>query len=198
MFCPKCGTQAIDGTKFCRGCGTDLEPVTAVLSGALTLSKSKKLRHEDRREEYEKSNDPDRLQSIFITSSLTGLAFIAIALFLTFTNTIGGSVWGFWLLIPGAGSLGSGIASYFKAKRIERRNSSAGFAQNPFLPDAQTNQFLPGTTARNLSPARPALFDDFAARNTGELVAPPTSVTEHTTRHLQTFDENESFKSPQK
>jgi hypothetical protein len=29
MFCPKCGLQNADGTKFCRGCGGDLRTVLA-------------------------------------------------------------------------------------------------------------------------------------------------------------------------
>src|SRR5437660_1232054 len=33
MFCPKCGSQNADETKFCRGCGAVLSYVLAALDG---------------------------------------------------------------------------------------------------------------------------------------------------------------------
>lgn len=33
MYCPKCGTQIIGENKFCRGCGTNLIPVTLLVKG---------------------------------------------------------------------------------------------------------------------------------------------------------------------
>jgi hypothetical protein len=33
MFCPKCGSQNADETRFCRGCGADLSSVLAVVEG---------------------------------------------------------------------------------------------------------------------------------------------------------------------
>jgi hypothetical protein len=32
MFCPKCGVQNADGTKFCRGCGSDVSSVPTALA----------------------------------------------------------------------------------------------------------------------------------------------------------------------
>ena len=33
MFCPKCGSQNVEKSKFCRGCGADLGDVTALVAG---------------------------------------------------------------------------------------------------------------------------------------------------------------------
>jgi len=33
MYCPKCGSQNADETKFCRGCGADIGNVLAAVSG---------------------------------------------------------------------------------------------------------------------------------------------------------------------
>jgi hypothetical protein len=186
MFCPKCGGQAIDGTKFCRSCGSDLEVVSAALTGKLAVPNQKSLK-KSKKDDCEETNDPDKLWASFIRNTLVGLAFIAIAIYLTLSGTIGGNVWGFWLLIPGAGSIGGGISSYLKAKRIERtRAEFQSFAARnaaPMFP-AQPNTALPPNKTN---------FADFyqpPVPNTGELVMPPASVTEGTTRHLSHETEN--------
>ena len=33
MYCPKCGSQNVDKSKFCRGCGAELSNVLAALEG---------------------------------------------------------------------------------------------------------------------------------------------------------------------
>ena len=33
MFCPKCGSQNSDETKYCRGCGADVGSVLAIIEG---------------------------------------------------------------------------------------------------------------------------------------------------------------------
>ena len=33
MFCPKCGSQNVEKSKFCRGCGADVGDVTALVAG---------------------------------------------------------------------------------------------------------------------------------------------------------------------
>lgn len=190
MFCPKCGSQNAENVRFCRSCGLELENVSAALTGRLSLQKNNGKKGCD-----DESNDPDKLWNSFISKTLTGLAFILIALYLTISGTIGGNVWGFWLLIPGAASLGGGISSYFKAKRIEQRRAEiASFSQS--------NAAFPNSSApaNNALPPRQTLFASEyaapAARNTGELLSPPASVTENTTRHLDLNTEGETINLP--
>lgn len=188
MFCPKCGTASAITQKFCRGCGSDLEIVSAALTGALTTTtkkSGKKNAQNDCGDEIPSSVDD--LWTSVIRNGLSALAFIAIAIFLTVTNKMGGSVWGFWLLIPGFAMLGTSAASYFKIKRIERRRAEFNqFAatQSVFPPDFQTQQ-------TSLPPPRQSFVNEVyqSPRVTGELVMPP-SVTENTTRHLAHETEN--------
>jgi hypothetical protein len=186
MFCPKCAAQNAENVRFCRSCGIELEAVAAALSGRLSLTRNQGCNDE------EMSNDPDKLWNSFVSRSLIGLAFVIIAIYLTVSGTIGGNVWGFWLLIPGATLLGRGISSYFKAKRIERKNAR-------FLETNSTNAAIPPQNANAALPPRQTLFaNEYAApvRNTDELYAPPSSVTEGTTRHLNINTEGETFNLP--
>ena len=188
MFCPKCGTQAIDGTKFCRSCGADLEVVSAALTGKLALTNQNSLK-KSKKDDCENSNDPDRLWNSFIRNTMVGLAFIAIAIYLTVSGKMGGNVWGFWLLIPGAGSVAGGISSYLKIRRIERTRrefqslAAAGRNDAPLF-SAQSSFALPPNSRNFADLYQPP------APNTGELVMPPPSVTEGTTRHLTHETEN--------
>jgi hypothetical protein len=47
MFCPKCGLQNADGTKFCRSCGADLRNALAVVEGKLRTETSLAEKHID-------------------------------------------------------------------------------------------------------------------------------------------------------
>lgn len=189
MFCPKCGSQNAESVRFCRSCGLELETVSAALTGRLSLQKNNGGKNCDDIE----SNDPDKLWSSAIRKTLTGLAFILIAIYLTISGTIGGNVWGFWLLIPGAASLASGISSFMKAKRIEQRRAEiASFnVANPAFPQSSTSNAA-------LPPRQTLFANDYAppVRNTGELRTPPASVTETTTRHLNINTEGETFQLP--
>lgn len=92
-----------------------------------------------------------------------GFAFLIIAIALSFSRM--GMAWWFWLLIPAFSMMGTGLAQYIRVREFEKRR---GAPDNYVTPSIQP-------------PHRPVAFP---VRNTGELVAPPPSVTEGTTRHL--------------
>ena len=92
-----------------------------------------------------------------------GFAFLIIAIALSFSRM--GMAWWFWLLIPAFSMMGTGLAQYIRVREFEKRRLGTDTYVQPSL------QYPPRMTA-------------FPARNTGELIAPPASVTEGTTRHL--------------
>lgn len=185
MFCPKCGSQNAENVRFCRSCGLELESVSAVMTGKLSLKKNV----EDVNCNGENSNDPDKLWNVAVTSFLVGVAFLIVSIVLAVSGAAGGKNWWFWMLIPAFWQMGSGIASYLKVKRIEQRTNYAGFNSG--------NTAFPPQAANAALPPRQTLFaNDYAApaaRNTGELFAPPGSVTENTTTHLKINTEGETI-----
>ena len=158
MFCPKCAAQNLDGARYCRSCGANLSLIPQALSGQLPQSQSDEFDFGSRiRKKYGREATLDRA----FRSAFMGLAFLLVSIALSFSPM--GRGWWFWMMIPAFSMMGSGIAQYIRMR--ERKGALDG---------ANLNQ-----------PAMPAArVETFAAPNTGELMAPPPSVTEGTTRHL--------------
>lgn len=172
MFCPKCGNQNPEEGKFCRSCGSDLGNVSSALSGA---PPQRLVNHKGK---------PIHLEGA-ITKMFSGLAFLIIAIVLSFSAM--GTGWWFWMLIPAFGSLGAGIAQYLQLR--EAKKSQVGFAPQPnAIPPAQ-GASLPASQTEWV-PAPESRY------KTGDLV--PPSVTEGTTRHLDLDSEGQTMALPKK
>lgn len=157
MFCPKCATQNLEGASYCRSCGANISLVPQALQG-LTPQPIAEPFEESRRDR--KRRQEPRLENAF-KNVFMGIAFLFVAMALSYSR----QPWWFWMLIPAFSMMGTGIAQYIRVKEHEKRVLAPGrFAQPAFPPTAP--------------------IAAFPARNTGELVAPPPSVTEGTTRHL--------------
>lgn len=157
MFCPKCATQNLEGASFCRSCGANISLIPNALQGQLSQANEESLEGRNRKHRKE-----PRLEHAF-KNVFMGIAFLFVAMALSFSSM--GRGWWFWMLIPAFSMMGTGIAQYIRLKEYEKRMLAPGnFGQPSIQPPVRT----------------PA----FPVRNTGELVAPPPSVTEGTTRHL--------------
>jgi hypothetical protein len=172
MFCPRCAAHNIDDARYCRVCGADISLLPQVLSGELTAALSvadesaieetgKRRRKGKSKENKEKS--PPTLEKAFENIGV-GLAFLIISIMVAFYMP-GGAYWWFWMLIPAGACAGEGIGQFLRIKR--EKAFDGGHA--PSLPVPRE------APLRNLPP-----------RNTSEMIRQPPSITEGTTRHLNT------------
>jgi hypothetical protein len=164
MYCPKCGTQNAEDASFCRGCGANVSLVPQALTGLLpeqTSTNSKNSRAHKRNED-----DPPNLTSA-VVRTFVGIAFIIVALSVRNAWQIAGQIWWFWMLIPAAGSLGTGVAEFIRLSQYEKsRQLPAGSA---YVPPAVSNA---------------PRMDELPPRRSHADIYTPSSVTENTTKLL--------------
>jgi hypothetical protein len=166
MYCPRCATQNTDDAKFCRSCGIDISLVPQAVTGQLAERlAAEDYSHHGRRRRNRGDKGPPSIERA-VKSLFMGLAFICVAIAIAGWMP-GGSTWWFWMLIPAAGMLSDGVSTYIRLSEEKKR-----------LP---ASSYIPTQTA--VPPPRPA--SALPPRNTGEIIPPP-SVTEGTTRHLNT------------
>ncbi len=159
MFCPKCATQNLDGASFCRVCGANISLVPQAVSGQLSVPEDESCVGVRSRKRRGKELG---LDSAF-RSAFMGLGFLFVSLALAFSAM--GRGWWFWMLIPAFSMMGTGVAQYIRVKEQQKKAFGQTLSAPPtFQPAARVAAFPP--------------------RNTGELIPPPASVTEGTTRHL--------------
>jgi len=161
MFCPKCATQNLEGASYCRVCGANISLVPQALAGQPiqpTVDESACEPFSGRRRRRGRELTLDQaFKNMFM-----GIAFIVVSLALS--RSIGAGWW-FWLMIPAFSMIGTGIAQFIRLREREKRTF---FNAPPSVPN-------------RVAPSVPQALPQ---RNTGELVPPPASVTEGTTRHL--------------
>jgi len=173
MFCPKCATQNLEGASYCRSCGANISLIPHALSGQLPQAVEDDEivngRHRRRRDRSKPSLD-HACKNVFM-----GIAFLLVSIALAFSRM--GRGWWFWMLIPAFSMMGSGVAQYIRIRQREKRS-------------------LPVEASARPSTLRQPGADAFPTRNTGELMAPPPSVTEGTTRHLGAEAPTRHFETP--
>ena len=156
MFCPNCALQNSDDAGFCRSCGTNL----AVVRKALTTQSAESGYDEltpttGGRHMRDRSTGEPSLEK-GITKIFIGLAFLLVSVSVMLYAP-GGRIWWFWMLIPAFGSFGKGVAQLMAFNSLHPKNATA-------LPPVSIRQF--------------------PERDASNVLGPPTSVTEGTTRTL--------------
>ena len=156
MYCPKCATENVDSTKFCRSCGSNLSLVPQALTGR--LPEAPLSRRGRRRHRHSEDDGPATLAN-GITKAFMGIAFMLVAACVLFFVP-SGHIWWFWMLIPAFAMLGKGIAEIVTVKYAPPTPISG--ASQTAMPMSRTGELPPP----------------------GEVLYPPPSVTEQTTRQL--------------
>ncbi len=165
MFCPRCAAQNLEGAKFCRACGTNLEPVALALSNPASADVVK----------LEKSWPQKRSEGVAAIVKGIGLMaaslLIGVALGLFSNQADWIFVWmgvAGWMACWGVLSLTSGIHHLIESKSMQRE-----------LEERSSEQLLQS--------ARASTANEWASLPepviTNRLAGPP-SITEGTTELL--------------
>ena len=164
MFCPKCATQNMDNARFCRACGADISLVPGALAGRRPEAPAVVDEEDemDSRRSRRRRKKPATYGKAFENLGV-GFAFLVISMVVALAVP-SGRFWWFWLLIPTFACFGEGIGQLIQL----RRELPGGTAASP-----SQSELSSSPTAGDLPP-----------RSTSEIMAPPPSITEGTTRHL--------------
>ncbi|MCP9494771.1 MAG: hypothetical protein MSG64_09985 [Pyrinomonadaceae bacterium MAG19_C2-C3] len=175
MYCPQCGqNQVADDVRYCSRCGFLLVNVAQLLAtgGVIpqTITTKKKKRQKTRR---------DGVRQGVILMMLATIIVPLIA-----ANDGGAEAVAFFSLVGHLGGLLRIIYSLLFLPSADEVNPNQPSLEAVYTPPAFN--IAPPQPAASLPPhvSRASLFDT-ARRNTGELVTPRTSVTDHTTRLLK-------------
>ena len=168
MYCPQCAVQNLDDAKFCRGCGANVSLVPQALQGSLPVKSGANFKDEVEKRAKEKGRKPatvdDGLKNIFQGIGLLIIFLIGIYVFR-------GAFWlTIWFIIPALSSFGEGIGQLIRVRQERLQllshamHEGGNFRPTLFPPAANLKQF--------------------SSPDTAEIVSPPGSVTDATTRHL--------------
>ena len=157
MFCPKCGSPNVDDTKFCRVCGAEVSNMPAAMATKRTGNLSL----------AEKQID---LYGSGMRGTLIGLGFV-ISSGIAFAVSMRAAVlalFALFFLAFASYFLGTGISRILQARALKR------------LIDRDRPELTATTDAALPDPFKPA----HSIYENEDLAQLPTSVTEHTTMHL--------------
>jgi hypothetical protein len=173
MFCPKCGSQNADETKFCRGCGAD---VSNALASPATTAIGRRLSRRALGAPVSIAEKQIELFSAGIRGLIMGGGlFIASAL--AFVLSTNGLTFSLFALVFAFLLTGAGISRLIHSRGLKRLSKKDEHAE---LTSGQPDYIKP----------RGSIYD------TDGLLGRPSSITEHTTTHLEMDTDTDMFPAP--
>ncbi len=170
MFCPKCGSQNADETKFCRGCGAKLSDVLASLEDVWPESGGKNPRSRTK-PPLTREERAIALNSRGIRGTIGGAGFLFISMVVYSRPPQDGILW-LWPLAFAIIFLSTGFSRLIQARGLRALTRKE-----------QAEKLLPEARTEFVQPPR-SLYE------TDDLQ--PMSVTERTTNLLK-MDEDEDW-----
>ncbi len=185
MFCPKCGSQNADETKFCRGCGVELSgllaPRTSRRSNRRSLFAASSLMPPVPGQEGSLEEKHIELFSTGIRALLIGFGYLIVS-GVAFVISMNLAILSVFFLAFSFYGFGTGISRLIQARALKSLSERSADQANPSLTAGQADYIKPSQS----------IYE------TDDLLARPLSVTEHTTTHLEIDRDGEMFSSPKK
>ncbi len=175
MFCPKCGLQNADESKFCRGCGAD---VSNALAAPVATALGRRLSGRTLAAPLSIAEKQIELFSRGIRGLIMGGGLFIVSA-LAFVLSERGLTFSLFMLVFAFLLTGAGISRLIHARGLKALSKRDKPAE---LPSGQPDYIKP----------RESIYD------TDGLLARPSSVTEHTTTHLEMDTDGEMFALPKK
>lgn len=150
MFCPKCGLQNADDSKFCRACGTDLVCVIEAIEGKPRAT-------------LELAEKHISLFARAIRLTVLGLGFLIMSGFL-FIFPPGNPILWIYMLAPAFFFLSAGVSRFVQARALKALSSAN---EPPALASGQTDYIKPlrSAFATDELPAQPMSVTDRTTRH---------------------------------
>lgn len=140
MFCPKCATQNVDGSSFCRSCGANISLVPQALKGS--LPDTTQTQWPDRKSILRKRQSEPSIEQA-VQGIVMGLAFTVVSILVS-KYAPGGEFWWFWLLIPAFGCFAKGFSALARVQMTDKQaKQQLGPVRQPDIPSSNTGELIP-------------------------------------------------------